>query len=158
MPNDVPLGGLLCGLLIGAIAIGTLIGASFLRAAIALYNRMAGGAKSPSSAPEPAFGKAMEITFVTNLVQWVGGIVIGLVIGAGAPAFRVLGQGVDVVALLVSFPVSLLVMAGMLSAMLPTTFGRAFLVTLCYMLVVLLVVGVVVAIALLMFGVVLRED
>jgi hypothetical protein len=44
-------------------------------------------------------------------------------------------------------------MAGMLSAKLPTTFGRAVLVTLCYMLVVLIVVGVLVGIAVLVFGV-----
>ena len=57
---------------------------------------------------------------------------------------------------LVSFAVSLLIMAGMLSARLPTTFGRADLVTLCYLLVVLLVVGVLVGIALLVLGVALR--
>jgi hypothetical protein len=142
------IGELLCALVIG----GTLIGAVFLRAAVALYNKMAAGASSASSVPEPAFGKAMGITFVTALVPMVG-FLIGFVIGGGAAAAGARGQGVDVVAQLISFPVGLLVMAGMLSLMLPTTFGRAILVTLCYMLVVLLgvllVVGVLVGIAVL---------
>lgn len=37
----------------------TVICAVILRAAVALYNKLAGGASSPSSVPEPAFGKAM---------------------------------------------------------------------------------------------------
>jgi hypothetical protein len=151
MPEGGAIGGLLCGLVVG-VAIGTVIGAVFLRAAIALYNKMAGGESSPSSVPEPEFGKAMGITFVTSLVQMVVGFFIGLVTAAGAAAARERGQGVDVLAQLISFPVSLLIMAGMLCAMLPTTFGRAILVTLCYMLVVLLVVGVLVGIVFLVFG------
>jgi hypothetical protein len=154
------LGGLLC-VMVFAILIGTLIGAVFLRAAIAMYNAMAGGRKSLSSVPEPDFGKAMGITFVTMLVNAVVSFGIGFVIGTGAQeigqggrepdlvaAAQATGQarrGLDLVASAISFPISLLVMAAMLSGMLPTTFGRAILVTLCYMLIVLLVVGVVFA-------------
>jgi hypothetical protein len=64
--------------------------------------------------------------------------------------------GVSAVAQLISFPVSLLIMAAMLAGMLPTTFGRAILVTLCYMLIVLLVAGVLVALAAVNFGVAVR--
>ena len=67
-----------------ALAIGMFIGAIIIRAAVALYNKMAGGASSPSSVPEPAIGKAMWITFVIGLVQMVVGFLIGLVTGAGA--------------------------------------------------------------------------
>jgi hypothetical protein len=52
-----------------------------------------------------------------------------------------------------SFPVNLLVMAAILSSKLPTTFGRAILVALCDMLVALLAVGVLVGIAVFLFGV-----
>jgi hypothetical protein len=149
MPEGVAIIGLLCVLVI-AVAVGTLIGAVCLLAAIALYNKMAGGASSPGSVPEPALGKAMWITFATSVVQIVAGVVIG---GYGEAA-----EGArELFAQLISFPVSLLIMAGMLSAKLPTTFGRAVLVTLCYMLVVLIVVGVLVAIAVLVFGVALGE-
>jgi hypothetical protein len=147
MPEGAAIAGLLCALVI-AVAIGTLIGAVFLLAAIALYNKMAGGASSPGGVPEPALGKAMWITFATSVVQLVAGVVIE---GYGEAAEGARG----LVAQLISFPVSLLIMAGMLSAKLPTTFGRAVLVTLCYMLVVLIVVGVLVGIAVLVFGVAL---
>jgi hypothetical protein len=149
MPEGAVIGGLLCALVIG-VAVGTLVGAVFLRAAVALYNKMAGGASSPWSVPEPALGKAMWITFATAVAQMVAGFLIG---GYGAAAAGAQG----LVAQLTSFPVGLLIMAGMLSARLPTTFGRAILVTLCYMLVVLTVVGAIGGIAVLVFGVALGE-
>ena len=162
MPEGAAIGGLLlCALFIG-LAIETLIGALFLRAAVAFYNKMAGGASSPSSVPEPAFGKAMWIIFDSTVFQMVvGGLFIAISTGAGPVAAGAGRKGVDVVAQLSSFPVSLpimslLIMAAVLSAKLPTTFGRAILVTLCYMLVVLLVAGVLVGIAVLVFGGALR--
>ncbi len=156
MPEGAAVGVLLCALVIG-VAVETLIGAVFLRAAVALYNKLAGGASSPSSVPEPTFGKAMWITFAASVAQFVVGSLISLATGGGATAAGGRGQGVDVVAQLI---VSFLIMAGVLSARLPTTFGRAILVTLCDMLLVLLVVllvllvvGALVGIAVLLFGV-----
>jgi hypothetical protein len=115
--NDGALGIFLC---VGVfeIAFGTMLGAVFLRAACALYNKLAGGKGSPSSVPEPLLGKAMGITFVTILVHAVAGFE------------------------LLSLPVSLLVLAGMNSALLPTTFARGVLVALCYLLVGFFVVVV----------------
>ena len=152
--------GAVIGLLLGAVVIGvaveTLIGAVILRAAVALCNKLEGGDLSPRSVPEPAFGKAMWITFATSLAQMVVGSFIVLGTGGGATAAGARGQGVDEVAQLISFPVSLLIMAEMLSTRLPTTFGGAILVTLCYVLVSLLVAGVLVGIAVLVFAVVSR--
>jgi hypothetical protein len=62
---------------------------------------------------------------------------------------------VDGIAELIAFPVSLLIMVWIVSAKLPTTFARAIVVTLCYLFIVLLVVGVLVGIAVLAFGVAL---
>jgi hypothetical protein len=101
-----------------ALALGAVIGAVLLRVACAFYNKLAGGKGSPSSVPEPEFGKAMAITFLTALVNAVPGFALP------------------------SLPVSLLVMAGMNSALLPTTFARGLLVALCYLLVGLFVVVV----------------
>jgi hypothetical protein len=101
-----------------AIALGTVLGAVLLRAACALYNKLAGGKGSPSSVPEPLLDKALGITFVTALVQAVAG------------------------SELLALPVSFLVLAAMSSALLPTTFGRGLLVALCYLLVGLFVVVV----------------
>jgi hypothetical protein len=156
MPEGAALGGLLCALVIG-VAIGTVIGAVFLRAAIALYNKMAGGASSPSSVPEPTMGKAMWIIFATFLAQLVVGLLFGVFTGAGAMAPGEGGKGDNVVARLISFQASLLVMAAILSAKLPTTFGRAILVTLCYTLVTILFVGTLVAIAVVVFAVALKR-
>jgi len=156
MPEGAVLGVLLCALVIG-VAVETLIEAVCLRAAVALYNKLAGGASSPGSVPEPALGKAMWITFARVLAQFVvGALLIGIGTGAGPTAAGAREQGVDVVAPLLSFSVSLLIMAGVLAERLPTTFGRAILVTFCYVLVALLVVGVLVGIAVLVFGVALK--
>jgi hypothetical protein len=152
MPEGAALAGLLCALVIG-LAVGTLIGAVFLRYAVALHNTMAGGASFPSRVPEPTFGKSMRITFDIWLAQLVLGAVIGCVTGAGPMAT---GAGKKGVLLLIAIPVSLLITTAMLSERLPTTFGRAILVTLCDMLLVLLVVGVIVAITVLLFGVGVR--
>jgi hypothetical protein len=156
MPEGAAIGGLLCALVIG-VAVGTLIGAVVLRAAVALPNKLAGGPSSSSSVPEPALGKALSITFAIAVVQVVVGLLItSLFRGDGAAAAGARGRGVDMVAQLLCFPVSLLIMVEMLSARLPTTLGRAFLVTICYVLLSLLFAGVLVGIAVLVFQVGLR--
>jgi hypothetical protein len=159
MPEGAAIGGLVCALAIG-VAVETLIGAVFLRAAVALYNNLVGGASSPSSVPTPAFGKAMWITFAISLAQFVAGLVINLVMDAGPTSAAARRQGADEVAplisLLFSLPVHFLIMAGILSAKLPTTPGRAILITLCYLFVTLLVVSVLVGIAVIAFAVALR--
>jgi hypothetical protein len=101
-----------------ALALGTLIGAVFLCVACAFYNHLAGGKGSPTSVPEPLLSKAIGIIFVTGLAD------------------AVVGRQ------LLAFPVCLVVMAGMNSALLPTTFARGLLVALCYLLVGLIVVVV----------------
>ena len=143
---------LLCALVIG-VPVGTLIGAVCLRAAVALYNKLAGGASSPDSVPQPTLGKAMWIILAILLAQVIVGSLLGLCTDVGPTAPRVRGLGVDGIAEYIAFPVSLLIMVGILAAKLPTTFGRAIVVTLCYMFIVLLVVGVLVGIAVVVFGV-----
>jgi hypothetical protein len=151
------------GLLLGALAIGftvaTLIDALFLRAAVALYNmvatlndRMAGDASFPSRVPQPTVGEAWWISFQISVARiLVGGLIFGL--------FRddenARGRIVDSVAQLLFVPISLLITVGVLSAKLPTTFVRAILITLFDILLVVLVVGVLVGIAVLVFGVAL---
>jgi len=129
---------LLLGLLDIGLAIGTAIGAIILRAAVSMYNGMAGG----EGVPEPPMGRAMGIMFVTALVNGAAGFVLGMVVGGAAAAGGAQGQGAAVTAQLASLPVGFLVMAGMLSAMLPTTFGRAILVTLCHFIIGLLIAAV----------------
>jgi hypothetical protein len=151
MPQGAAIAGLLlCALAIG-LAFGTLLGAVFLRAAIALYNQMAGGAASPSRVPAPAFGKAMWISFAICVAQLIVGLLIGGVSGPGATAAGAGEKEVNIVPQLIALSVSLFIMAAILSEKLPTTFGRALLVTFCYLLLVILVVGALVAIAVVLF-------
>jgi hypothetical protein len=143
MPNaGAALGLFLCFLVFGVL-LGLLIGAVILRAACALYNAMAGGKGSPYRVPEPGLGQAMGIVFVTALINFVVSFVLGLAVGAGAEATGTGAQGPALLFQLISLPVSLLVMAAMLAAMLPTTFGRGILVALCNLLVSILVVAAV---------------
>jgi hypothetical protein len=112
MSEEVAIGGLLLCALVIDVAVGTLIGAVFLRAAVALYNKMAGGASSLGGVPEPAMGRAMWIIFATFLAQLVVGFFIVGVTGPGPTAAGAQGQGSDVVTQLISFPVGFLIMAG----------------------------------------------
>ncbi len=132
----------------------TFIGALFLRAGVSLYNKMVGGPNSPTAAPEPPLGKAMGITFVTALVNKVVEFVVGLAIignSTGYPAVK--GSAT---AQLVAFPLSILVMASMLSALLPTTFGRGLLVALCQLLIAI-IIGVGIGIVILVIAVLLPQ-
>src|SRR3954449_2017848 len=113
-------------------AIGALIGAVILRAGISLYNRMA---QPGNSVPEPLFGRAALIMFVTTLVNAGVGLVLGMILGGVTSAANADQQSTKIIINLISFPVSMGVMAAMLSQMLPTTFGRALLVTLCTVLI-----------------------
>jgi hypothetical protein len=133
----------IAGLAIG-LAIGTFIGAVILRAAVSLYNKLAGGAGSPNAVAEPSMDKAALTVFLATLANVVVGFLLGMAIGAASGAAGARGEEAAVIAQVAALPVGVLVMAGILSAMLRTTFWRAILVTLCYMLVSALIVGVIV--------------
>jgi hypothetical protein len=89
----------------------------------------------------------MTIAFTISLVQSLAGFIISYAIG-GAEGKAVVG----LIAQLILFPVGLLVMAMLLSTLLPTTFQQAFLITLCYLLVSILVIGSLTAIAFALYG------
>lgn len=148
--NDDAIGAFLC-VMFFAIPLGTVIGAVFLRAACTLYNALADGKGSPSGVPELPLGKAMGISFATTLVNAAARFVIVFLVGAGERSSAVIPQ-------LLSIPIGLLVMAGMNSALLPTTFARGFSIALCYLLVALFVFGVLAVIlgGLLLVGFLLR--
>ncbi len=140
--------GILCAV-VGVLVLGTLVGAVILRAACSLYNKMA---SQENRVPEPGFGKALGITLVTMIVNVVVGFMVGLITGGGAAAAGVGAQGAQVISALISLPVGFFVMAGMLTAMLPTSFGRALLVTLVQY---AISIAIAIAIGLVVFVVVL---
>ncbi len=130
------------GLTIVFLVIGLLIGlaiaAVILRAACALFNKMAGGAGSPGSVPSPGFGKAMLMVLVIGIIQFVTGIVLGVM--------GVTANMTPIMANLISTPISFLVSAGMISALLPTSFGKGLGVALCQFIIMILILVAVVVI------------
>jgi hypothetical protein len=115
--------GMICG--VGFwLAVLSLIGAVILRAACAIFNRMAGGADAPEAVPGPRYGKAVGIVFVSWLVTIGVMIVIGLV-GSAIKAH-------PLAVYFIVYPVVGMVTAVIVSSMLPTTFGKAAVVTLWY--------------------------
>jgi hypothetical protein len=136
------LGALLCFGLFG-LAIGSLLGAAFLRAACSLYNKLSGGAGSPDSVPEPDFGKAWVMTIVTKIAGLTVGFLLGFVLGP--MLLEQFGRAKAPLAIqLLSLPASFLVMSTANAIMLPTTFSRGVQVTMFYMVVVFLAVFVLV--------------
>ena len=119
-----------------------LASAIILRAAVWLYNKMAGGPNSPSAVPEPTMNNAMNIAFLATLVNTVVAVIVNFVVGSAAAVTGESGAGVIVSAQILSLPLSVLFMAGMLTVFLPTTFWRGTLVTLCHALIVVLIAGI----------------
>jgi hypothetical protein len=151
MQDGAAVGGLLCGLVIG-IGLWTAVGAVFLRAGISFYNKFANELDSTRRVPEPTFGRAMGITFVSAFVNAVVGFVVGLALANPTAAQDAAAKRWDaLVPQLAAVPISLLVLSALLSAMLPTTFGRAVLVVFCYVLMVIFVAGLL-GFAVLMLG------
>lgn len=151
MASDQAVAGLFCGLIVGLLIV-MIIGATFLRAAITIYNAMLGEATSPKSVPEPDYGSAIGIIFATSVAQGIASILIRVVTGAGLVATGPDATGRLVVAQLISIAVGLVIMSLLLSRMLPTTFARAVLVTLCYVLVWVLVCGLLAVITFRIMG------
>lgn len=136
------------------LAVSTLIGVACLRAAIALYNRIAGGATPGAAVPVPTFEKAALANFLTLALQFIGQGIVGQLIHTGTMAVGARWKFIDVLESVairsISFPVSLLALALILTAILPTTFGRAVVVSLFYMMVVtaIVVIFIVIVVAL----------
>jgi hypothetical protein len=159
-----------------ALPIGLLIGAVILRAAVSFANkclpqtssryddddyydwddddrpRSRRRRSSTKAIPEPSMGQAMLIVFVNAVVGGGVGFVIGFVMGAAGLAndrgAMVVMQGMNLV-------LGFLIAAGILTAMLPTTFPRACLVVLFQYLIVL-AICIVILVPLFILGFALR--
>jgi hypothetical protein len=164
--------GILCVVLV-ALPLGLLIGAVILRAAVSFANkclpqprsrydddyddwddyddRPRSRRRSSSKAiPEPSMGQAMGIVFVNFIVGFVVSIPINIAMGAG-----VAGAGGDpaarLIASLIQLPIGFLINAGVLTAMLPTTFPRACLVVLFEYLIAI-AIGIIIFVPLFLLG------
>lgn len=150
MGNSARIGGALIALAV-LIVIGSIVGLFLLRGAVSLYNKLVGGAGSARAIPEPSFGKALGIAFVTNLANVVAGLIAGFLLAAVGAVAGMGRSGVNLTAQLIALPLSALVMAGMLSIALPTSLRRAIAVTLCYFLIAIVIGGAFFVVAMLAF-------
>jgi hypothetical protein len=136
-----------------AIFFGVVIGAVILRAACSLFNKMA----SPQNGvPEPGFGKALGIVVLNAIASAAAGFPVGMIVGLWGQASGIDEKTTQAVAGLISLPIGFLVMGGLLTLMLPTSFGRALLVTLLQYVVIFLialVIGIIAAAVLLALGI-----
>ncbi len=125
------LGGILCTILV-VIPIIIAVSAIVLRAAVTGFNKMS----SPDNAvPEPSFMKAMGIAAASTIVSYMVNFAIGF-LGAGAMiAGGANPMQAQIIIILISLPAGFLVVAGMLTAMLPASFGKSMIITLLYYLI-----------------------
>ena len=121
----------MCGL--GAVLlIGTLVGTAFLMGACKLFNTMVHKPVSKNGVQMPDLGKAVGIVFATIVLNVAITFAIGFALGAGT---AVAGGNVETARIttqLASNFIGFFVMCGLLTAILPTSFGRAALVALLY--------------------------
>jgi hypothetical protein len=136
------IGGL--AVLVAAVCVASLVWQFFVWGGIALYNTLAD--RPSTRVPQANLSKCYQVSFVIGLVQaFVGwaversSFVAGILAGLSHNEARLLAQ-------LMGLPFGMLVMAVMLSALLPTSFGRAILVSLCVMLITIIVAFIVVAV------------
>lgn len=122
------------------LGLPTLFAAVFLLAAVALYNLMAGGGNSASAVPAPGFGKAWGIVLIALIAQLLANFLIAMAVGVGAAANPAASpEGVGLFVQIGSYGAGLLILSLLLAVVLPTTFPRAILVTLCFALVCIIV-------------------
>jgi hypothetical protein len=132
--------GALASILIGLVCflgIGTLIGAIILRAACWAYNKLC---QPDNRVDEPNFGKSLLMALAFTAVQLVVGFGIGLVFGTGLAAAGVDRWQAQLILQAISLPVGILILAGTITLLLPTTFVRGLLIALLY-----LAIGIAVA-------------
>lgn len=145
--------GLVCVGVIVAVPLCLLLGAVLLRTGIALANLCLGGGAASAPPPDddysyedyrrprgrgdrtapgvpaPGIGRCMVIVLVVWLANVGGGIFLGLMMLAAGGAAAAKDPNNELVMNLVSLPIGFVITSLVQSGMLPTSFGRACLVT-----------------------------
>ena len=132
------LAAMLCAMAFGLVLVA-LVGGVILRAACALFNKFV--SDPAARVAEPNFLPAAGIVIAAALVNMVVGFTVGFVIGAGFGPDNL--QAAQYVSSAIALPLSILVMAALLSAMLPTTFLRGLAIAGLYLLIALAIVTVI---------------
>lgn len=159
--NETIGGMVLVGALVAAV-IGSIVQAVILRAAVAMYNRLSGANKSTDydedgipyaksadtfeGVPEPTMPQAMGICFVIVILNSVISM-----IARGSVSAEPMDLGTVLAIRIGGTAFSMLVMAAILTSALPTTFGRAVVVTLCHALISILIAVPIILFAMYVF-------
>jgi hypothetical protein len=130
------------------VLLGLPLTALVIRAAVRIFNRFAGSPKIPALVPLPSLTKGMLIALIASVVN----VAVYVTATFATGALSTYGQPnpqMSFTAWLISSPISLLVLAALLTTLLPTTFSRALLITFCYVaLAVVFIIATTIAIAL----------
>lgn len=140
--------GACCVFVIG-LPLVLLFGSFLVLLGCALYNRLAGGRRSPFAVPRPELGQAMWICFFGTVGHAASAIVLAailvpLALGEGAPA-----NMRDNFVTLHLLPLGIICLGAAVALTLPTSFPRGLLVALCVGLILLGIAAVPGLIALL---------
>ena len=138
MVRDADLAGVCCVVVV-VLPVYLLLGGALLIGGCALYNRFV-GKDSYERVPEPGLGRAMGIVFVNLLASGATGFLLGLLTAALTDGARRAEDRWAVLVQLHSIPLGLVITGALLAGMLPTTFARGLLATLCAVLLVAMVV------------------
>ena len=131
----------LCGLAF-LILLGLLFTSLVIRTAVSIFNRLAGSPKTPALVPLPSLAKGMLIGFTASVLNVAIYATSAFATGA-LSTDREPNPQMSFTAWLISSPLSLLVLACLLTGLLPTTFPRALLITLCYVLLAILLTAAI---------------
>lgn len=146
--DEINIGSMLCvGVVAAGVAllIGTLIGAVLLRFAVWVYNKLFAGTDAQRRVTEPSYERAMGVVCLAFLLDLLAGIPVRYAIGflvstLIGPASR-LAHMVWVQA--IYLPLGTVLMAGVCTYLLRTSFGRALGVAVCYGLIILVLFAVI---------------
>src|SRR5262245_20193806 len=125
------------------LIVGSTLGSVILRTAIYLFNEVFGVTDSRDAVPEPTYGEGVGIIFFTMIAYSVAGFVAAFAIGFGCALAGLEQQQAGLYARIVFMPLALLVVSGMFSSMLPTSFFRALLIAVCYIVIWILIVAAI---------------
>ncbi|MCA9006755.1 MAG: hypothetical protein KDA70_15885 [Planctomycetaceae bacterium] len=127
-----PLAGILCLLFVG-LPIGALIGAVILRAAVSMFNSLAGVDLVPEPTMTKAFGMMIMVAISNLVIRFMASIILAGPSGAEVPRY---------LSSLAAFPFTFLICSAIFSSGLPTSFKRAMGVAVCHTVILLLVLAV----------------
>jgi hypothetical protein len=125
------------------VIVGSILGSVILRTAIYLFNAITATGDSRDAVPEPTYGEGVGIIFVTIIVNSVAACAALFAIAFGCALAGVEEQHARIYAPIAVLPLGVLIMSGMFSSLLPTTYLRALVIAIGYMVIWIFIVAAI---------------